>query len=337
MRPVSSATSLGDQTAPLEHFTTPKADKYYVTAFYSFFPLKDLERQKEILRKMAEDCLVIGLMILGPEGLNSTVCSHDEALLEVFKQKIRDWIKAETLDPEKTPAEIFFKDSLSDVKPFRRLSIKIRDEIVTLGNPELTPMGMQKNHHLTPAEWNEVLKNETDFVLIDTRNWYETQIGTFKGSVVPDIDQFTEFPQYLEENKIEKDKKMLIFCTGGIRCEKGILELQEKGYKNVYQLDGGILNYMKEFPNDQFQGECFVFDHRVALDQKLQPTKQYGLCPHCGQPGSRKIECLRCETPSYVCDDCLAISASKHTCSKNCAHQYELHPGKKGLRQQRTF
>lgn len=321
----------------LSQQTLEKTQNYYVTAFYVFFPLKDLEKQREMLRNMAEECSVIGLMILGEEGLNSTVCSHDQAGLNLFKQKLQEWMKSESLDLAKTPAGIVFKDSISDVKPFRRLSIKIRDEIVTLGNPELTPIGMKKNHHLSPAEWNNVLKNEKDFVLIDTRNWYETQIGTFKGSIIPDIDQFTEFPKYLEENSIDKEKKMLIFCTGGIRCEKGILELQEKGYNNVYQLDGGILNYMKEFPNDQFTGECFVFDHRVALDQNLKPTQQYGLCPHCGQPGSKKVECLRCDTPSYVCDECLAISTSKHTCSKNCANQYEMHPGKKGARQERTF
>ncbi|MFN8944076.1 MAG: rhodanese-like domain-containing protein [Pseudobdellovibrionaceae bacterium] len=311
--------------------------KYYVTAFYHFFVLKDLDQQKLKLQSMAEQHKVFGLMILGAEGINATVCAEDLGALSQFKIDLHNWICEETNLDENAPLEIFFKDSTSEVKPFRRLSIKVRDEIVTLGNPALTPIGMKENHHLSPQEWNEVLKKEKDFVLIDTLNWYETQIVTFKGSLIPDIDQFTDFPAYLEQNNIDKEKKMLIFCTGGIRCEKGILELQEKGYQNVYQLNGGILNYIKEFPDDEFQGECFVFDHRVALDQNLNPTQKYGLCPHCGQPGSEKIQCLRCDSESYVCQECLNINQSKHTCSKNCAHQFELHPGRKGPKQQRTF
>lgn len=314
-------------------------NKYYVTTFYCFFKLDDLNHQKATLTKLADQLNILGLMILGPEGINATVCAPNPLQLETFKKEIQQWTRSENRDLQgdhqhgHQALEIFFKDSVSDVKPFRRLSIKIRDEIVTLGNPALTPIGITENHHLSPQQWNDVLKNEKDFVLIDTRNWYETQIGTFRGSLVPDIDQFTDFPEYLDANKIDKEKKMLIFCTGGIRCEKGILELQEKGYKNVYQLNGGILNYIKEFPDDEFVGECFVFDQRVALDQQLQPTSQYGLCPHCGQPGSQTIVCLRCDTQSYVCEECLNISQSKHTCSKNCAYQYNLHPDRKGPRQ----
>jgi UPF0176 protein len=115
---------------------------------------------------------------------------------------------------------------------------------------------------------------------------------------------------------------MLIFCTGGIRCEKGILELQNKGYNNVYQLEGGILNYIKEFPNGKFKGECFVFDHRVALDQELKPSSIYELCPHCGQPGALKITCKRCDSDKCICNECATIEFKKDTCSKNCAYHY---------------
>jgi UPF0176 protein len=207
---------------------------------------------------------------------------------------------------------------------------------VTLGTPELVP-SEGVNHHLSPAEWNQVLKTENDFVMIDTRNWYETQIGTFKGALDPKTEQFTEFPEFVEKQKIPQDKKMLIFCTGGIRCEKGILELQRRGYKNVYQLEGGILNYLKEYPNDQFEGECFVFDHRVALDQNLQPSTKYGLCPHCGQPSEIKIDCLRCDSEELICVDCAKLEFKKDTCSKNCAHQWKLHPGRKGAKQMVPF
>lgn len=173
--------------------------------------------------------------------------------------------------------------------------------------------------------------------MIDTRNWYETKIGTFKGAVNPKIDVFTEFPKFISEQAIKKDEKLLIFCTGGIRCEKGILQLQEAGFNDVYQLDGGILNYLKEYPNDQFEGECFVFDHRVAVDQELKPTKTYDLCPHCGQPAATTIDCKRCDTKQAVCDDCQTLEWKKETCSKHCAHQLELHPERKGKKQMQPW
>jgi UPF0176 protein len=111
------------------------------------------------------------------------------------------------------------------------------------------------------------------------------------------------------------------------------LELQQQGYQNIYQLEGGIINYIKEFPNDQYEGECFVFDHRVALDQELKPSRIFKLCPHCGQPGSVKITCSRCDSPEVICETCLQEEIIKETCSKNCAHHYRLRPSEKGKRQ----
>ena len=300
-----------------------EALKYYVTTFYHFKPTSDLHKISDELYALANRWDLQGLIILGKEGINSTMSSPSPEGLNALKGFVTDRFGC---------PDLFFKDSESSVRPFRRFVVKIRDEIVTLGTPELAPFDLKKNHHLSPQEWNEALRHE-DVVLIDTRNWYETQIGTFRGSLIPNIDQFTEFPSYLESQNIPKDKKILIFCTGGIRCEKGILDLQKEGYDNVYQLEGGIINYLKECPHQEFEGECFVFDHRVALDQNLLPTQKYGLCPHCGQPGSQTIECRRCDTPSYICEDCLQIEVAKDTCSKNCAHHYRLHPHKKGPRQ----
>lgn len=300
---------------------------YYVTTFYQFQTLPHPEQVKFDLQTQAQNLHIKGLIIIGAEGFNATVsCRSHKNFLE-FKQFIRDYFQQ---------PDLFFKDSLSHKAPFRRFKVKIREEIVTLGTPELVP-GEGINHHLTPAEWNQVLKEEKDFLLIDTRNWYETKIGTFKGAINPGIDKFTEFPEYVEKHQIPKDKKMLIFCTGGIRCEKGILELQRQGFENVYQLHGGIINYLQQFPHDQYEGECFVFDHRVALDQNLHPTTRYGLCPHCGQPSSIQIQCQRCDTQELICEDCAKLEWKKDTCSKNCAYQYELHPEKKAPRQVLPF
>jgi UPF0176 protein len=301
--------------------------KYFVTTFYKFIRLSDPQTYQTVLEERASELGVRGLVILGSEGINSTVAAPSEDAMELFKEFIRVTFQA---------PDVLFKNSFAPSAPFRRFKVKIREEIVTLGTPDLFP-DQTKNHHLTPDEWNQVLQEESDFLLIDTRNWYETKIGTFKGAVNPGIDQFTEFPEWLEKQNYSKDKKMLIFCTGGIRCEKGILELQRQGYDNVYQLEGGILKYIEEHPNEQFEGECFVFDHRVAVDQSLQPSQNYKLCPHCGQPAATAIVCKRCDTHALICDECVHRSWLKDTCTKNCAYQLELHPDKKGPRQALPF
>jgi len=296
---------------------------YFISTFYKFKHVANPEQLKLSLEELAAKTQTIGLIIVGHEGLNATVASPTVDNLNEFKAGVLQLLDL---------TDLMFKDSEADVMPFRRFKVKIRNEIVTLGTPELAP-DTEKNHHLSPSEWNNVLKNEKDYVMIDTRNWYETKIGTFKGAVNPKTDQFTEFPKFMEKNNFAKDKKVLIFCTGGIRCEKGILELQRQGYDEVYQLEGGILNYLKEYPNDQFEGECFVFDHRVAVDQNLAATEKYKLCPHCGQPADTPVECKRCDTHTAICEDCATLTWKQDTCSKNCAYQYELHPDRKGERQ----
>jgi len=299
---------------------------WYITAFYKFFNLNNFEDAKVNLEKLAHDNNIYGLVVLGAEGINSTCATQRIEDLEILKSHIRELTKDQNL---------FFKDSASEVAPFRRFKAKIRTEIVTLGTPHLVPN--ENNHHLSPKQWNDVLKNEKDFALIDTRNWYETEIGTFKGAINPKTEMFTEFPAFFEKQNIPKDKKTLIFCTGGIRCEKGILELQEKGFHNVYQLEGGILNYLKEYPNSEFEGECFVFDHRVALDQNLQPSKKYKLCPHCGQPGQTEITCDRCDSQAVVCHNCHPIKFKGNTCSKHCSYQLEKYPDRKGTPQELSY
>jgi UPF0176 protein len=296
---------------------------FHISTFYHFFPLSDLDTVKTDLVSLAEKHNVLGLIVSGNEGLNATISADDYTNLENFKKALQEHYKIKIDN---------FKDSKSDLPPFRRFSVKVRDEIVTAGLPGRSPEpGI--NHHLTPEEWDQVLKTEKDFVLIDTRNWYEYKIGTFKGAINPNIEKFTEFPQFFESQQIPKEKKILIFCTGGIRCEKGILELQDRGYKNVFQLNGGILKYMEEKPRQEFEGECFVFDNRVAVNADLQPSQVYKLCPHCGQPGHIKIECKRCDEPALLCEACLELEWKKDTCSKNCSYQYSIHPDRKGKHQ----
>jgi UPF0176 protein len=293
-------------------------NNFCIATFYRFFPLENLKSIQLDLENKAKNLQISGLFILGHEGINATVAAPTEDLLAEWKNWIVQYFKLE---------DLMFKNSYAPSNPFKRFKVKVRAEIVTLKTPELAPNTTQ-NHHLSAEEWNQVLKQETDFLLIDTRNWYEFNVGTFKGAVNPNIEQFSEFPAWLEKQNFPKEKKMLIFCTGGIRCEKGILDLQRSGYNNVFQLEGGILKYIEEKPNDQFEGECFVFDNRVAVTQDLLPSNTYKLCPHCGQPGLNKINCSRCEKPGQVCDQCAQLDWKKETCSKDCAYQYRLRPHK---------
>jgi UPF0176 protein len=300
---------------------------HHISAFYHFMPLTDLEALKSEIEAHARELGIKGLLILGPEGINTTCSSVSEENLNRFK----DWI----IERFNCPG-IRFKDATSENPPFRRYKVKVREEICTTGIPGVLPPA-GNNRHLTPEEWNRVIEEEPDTVLIDTRNWYEYRIGTFQGALNPNIEKFTDFPTYIENQGIKKDQKMLIFCTGGIRCEKGILDLEQSGYTNVFQLEGGILNYLESHPNEKFEGECFVFDQRVAVDQDLKPSQRYTLCPHCGQPADVKIECARCDHPMTLCPECSDLPVKSITCSKNCAHQWELHPGRKGNRQIPTF
>lgn len=303
---------------------------WWIGAGYAFFPIpaEDLVGVEASLREMARERQLTGLVIMATEGLNMTLAGNKQDL-EIMENQIRGWAKQSDWE---------FKWSQANTAPFRRFQVKTRDEIVTIGLPETHPPG-PKNHHLSPEEWDRVLKEESEeIVLIDTRNAYETEIGKFKGALTPEIEEFTEFPKYFEELKIPKDKKVLIYCTGGIRCEKGILAVQEKGYENVFQLQGGILKYLEEFPNSEFEGECFVFDNRVAVDQNLAPTQVYTLCPKCGQPAKEEINCVRCDKIFKICHHCMKEAELKPmTCSKNCDHHWELSPGKKGKTQKRKI
>jgi len=291
-----------------------------VVSFYKFLPLTSarLAEFAEWLKPFQATHGLRGLFIVGVEGVNSTF-SLPRTGADEFKAKLGEFL---------APAVLEFKDSFSEHHPFHDLSVKVRDEIVTLSRPDLVPLSASHNH-LSPREWQKAMA-EDNVTVIDARNSYEYDIGHFRGAVNPGTREFNEFPEWVKNSGLEKDKKILIYCTGGIRCEKAILAMEEQGYRNVHQLDGGILNYLAEYPRANFEGECFVFDYRVAVDQNLSPTATYRLCPHCGQPAAQKITCVQCGVEDIVCDGCLRQAPEFQTCSKNCAHHFRLgHRSKK--------
>lgn len=280
--------------------------QYKAAAFYKFVGIdkSELSAVRAVLFEQAEKFSIFGLIVLAEEGLNGTVAGLNadvDSFVEFLKQQT--WAD-----------EIEVKYSPSHFQPFKRFKVDIRPEIVTSKNLSLTVDG--KNNHLSAEQWHAWITSENPPLLVDTRNDYESRIGTFKGAITPQIKEFSQFADYLESSGLPKEQPMLIFCTGGIRCEKAILEANRLGYNNTYQLDGGILKYIEEYPQGAFDGECFVFDSRIAVDSKLLPTEKYKLCPHCGEPGEIKINCGRCNEEAICCETC----SPKNACSKNCAY-----------------
>jgi UPF0176 protein len=302
-----------------------------ILSAYRFVALEPeaVSRLHERLNAFAAERDLRGLCLLGAEGVNFTVSAGDTATAEAFKAVLRSEI-----------ADLVFKEAMAAKHPFQTFKVKIRREIVTLGRPDLVPSPAQPSGHLTPREWNEALR-EPETVVLDTRNDYEVAIGKFKTARDLGIKEFREFPDAVRAAGLDKSRKVLLYCTGGIRCEKAILEMRRQGFEDVHQLSGGILNYLKEYPESEFDGECFVFDYRVAVDRALRPSQRYRLCPHCGQPADSPITCAQCGSEAVICGRCARSGGGREnvvaearqapltaavapTCSKNCAHHLAL-------------
>jgi len=278
-----------------------------VTSFYRFIPLSD--EQVPALREAIESWMtargVLGLVLVAPEGVNGTVASLSLAAINDFKSFISSAVSV----------ELRFKDSTSEVKPFRRVTVDRRTEIVGLKRPDVVPTS-EEDHHLSPSEWHEWITSDRPHLLIDTRNRYETLAGKFQGAVDPDLQTFSEWSSYLDEHELPRDVPVLMYCTGGIRCEKAILEMRSRGFEEVYQLRDGILGYLAEYPDGKFEGECYVFDNRVTVDANLQPTGNFGICPGCGLVASAKKPCGWCGEEFFECDKCSGKRLP--ACNKNC-------------------
>ena len=275
-----------------------------VTSFFKFCDLA--ERRHSLGAQLRNLPDLKGLIILAPEGINGMAAGSGEAL---------NSLKSLLLSQDDL-ADLEFKDSYCFENPFFRWKIEYKDQAI-LYKGEYRPQG--DHHHLTPAQWHALLQSGEPVTILDTRNRYETKVGKFKNAIDPEIDSFTEFSDYLSDCELPKDQTTLIYCTGGIRCEKAILDMEERGFHKVYQLRGGILKYLEEFPEEEFEGECFVFDKRVAVDQKLAPSEKFWLCPHCGDPGQLQIPCSHCAGPAKICSACAPL---KPTCSKDCQYHW---------------
>ena len=265
-----------------------KGKNYKIVSLYSFFPFQEnliLDLKNKLLEIENENDLS-GLLIFASEGINGTICA-EKNVIDIVINLLKKYSDNRSLN---------IKVNFSKKKVFKKLKIKIKKEIVTMGINGISP-SQDNGTYVDSADWNKLIKNKKT-IIIDTRNNYEVSIGTFQNSINPNTRNFSEFPSWVDDHldshlENKESTNIAMFCTGGIRCEKATSLLKKKGYKNIYHLQGGILQYLDDIPEEEnlFEGECYVFDKRVALNQELEKGS-YSICHACGMP------CLLYTSPS---------------------------------------
>ena len=246
-----------------------------VAAFYRFLDLADPEGFRDGLQAECERRGLLGTVLVAHEGFNGTLAGERDAINGVF-----DWI----VDCLRLDQPVDARWTEASEAPFRRMRVRAKKEIVTLGRPDILPH-RNAGTYVDPADWNALI-DDPDVVVVDTRNHYEIEVGTFPRAVDPGTDSFRQFPQFAEQLADKaKGKRLAMFCTGGIRCEKATALMMELGFEDVYHLRGGILNYLQQVPaeDNRWSGECFVFDTRVAVDRDLAEGG-YVQCHACRRP-----------------------------------------------------
>ncbi len=269
--------------------------QYVVCALYKFVSLPNYKEIRQPLLNTMEQHNVRGTLLLAEEGINGTVAAKREGI-----DALLAW-----LDKQPGLDNIVSKESFDDECPFYRTKVKLKKEIVTMGVQGIDPKKVVGTY-VKPKDWNALI-SDPDVVLVDTRNDYEIEIGTFENAVDPKTKTFREFPQWAEQNlDPSKNKKVAMFCTGGIRCEKSTAYMKEQGFEEVYHLEGGILKYLEEVPKEDtmWKGECFVFDNRVAVDHDLNKGS-YDQCHACRMPITEEEKQLEAYQEGLSCHHCI--------------------------------
>lgn len=280
--------------------------RYLTAAMYHFVNLPYFQNLQEPLLNFCISRDIKGTLLLADEGINGTIAGPKKSILEFLNYLKNDPIF------EGSFKDLLHKESWSEKHPFYRMKVKLKKEIVTLGVPGISPTKVV-GKYVKPRDWNRII-SDPEVVLIDTRNDYEYAIGTFKNAINPKTNTFREFPEYVKSNfDPKKHKKVAMFCTGGIRCEKASSFMMSEGFDEVYHLEGGILKYLEEInPQESlWQGECFVFDQRVAIKHGLA-IGDYDQCYACRYPLSQ--------------DD---IKSDKYTPGISCPHCFDKHTPEK--------
>ena len=268
--------------------------QYVTCALYKFVALPNYGSIRHPLLKVMTDNQVYGTLLLASEGINGTISSTRAGIDAVL-----NW-----LSQQPGLENIDTKESFDKEIPFYRTKVKLKKEIVTMGVEGIDPRQVVGTY-VKPQEWNDLI-SDPEVLVVDTRNDYEVEIGTFKNAVDPKTTSFREFPNWANKNiDRAKTKKIAMFCTGGIRCEKSTAYMKEQGFDEVYHLEGGILKYLEEVPKDQtlWQGECFVFDNRVAVDHDLK-RGSYDQCHACRMPITEQEKTLDSYQEGLSCHHC---------------------------------
>lgn len=290
-----------------------KKNDYLVLLYYCFTPISDPETFREEHHIWCLNHRLKGRIIIAAEGLNGTVSGLKEDC-EAYMNYVRSDERFSNID---------FKVEEVSGHTFEKLHVRVKDEIVHSGLKHIKPWE-KTGKHLEPAEFKKI-KNDPDVVLVDFRSDYEYSVGRFKGAITLPIENFREFPEKINELEALKDKKIITYCTGGIKCEKASAFLLEQGFENVYQLHGGIIKYGIEEGGEDFEGKCYVFDNRVAVDvNKVNPTV-ISKCYVCGTPSDRMVNCANpvCNLHAPICEKC--GWEMEGACSPAC----KVHPEKR--------
>ena len=247
-----------------------------VAALYKFVEIDDLLSLQSNLYEICEKNNIMGTILIANEGINGTISGKNNEINQTIS----------LLKSDKRFANIEIKYSSTDKQPFHRMKVRLKKEIVTIGLPEINP-NKKVGTYVKPDDWNDLI-SDPNVVVIDTRNKYETKIGSFQNALDPETSSFREFPDWVKKFKSSKEnanKKIAMFCTGGIRCEKASSLMKEEGFEDVYHLQGGILKYLETIDkeNSLWNGECFVFDQRVCLTDELE-VGSYKMCFACRMP-----------------------------------------------------
>ena len=279
-------------------------DECIISTFYKFLSLENYKDFKIKFDKFLSKTTLKGTILFANEGINGTIAGSPSDLKKFYSYLYKfNQFK-----------DITSKFSSSNKNPFLRMKVRLKKEIVTIGIPKVNPSKLS-GKYLSVKKWNKLL-NENDSMIIDTRNEYEVSIGTFKNSINPKIKSFRDFPMWAKKNlidkKVSKNLKIGMFCTGGIRCEKSTSYLKQLGFKNVFHLDGGILKYLENVKpyENEWIGECFVFDYRVSLNNCLEKG-QYDMCYACRMPLSKEDKKNKHYLKGKSCKYCYGKSTNK--------------------------
>jgi UPF0176 protein len=277
---------------------TENPTTYDVVAFYKFVALDDCDTFAPLLKQAMLDRDVMGTILLAEEGINGTISGSPESIAEIL-----DIIRThDGLD------DLPFKTSHAPTHVFNRAKVKVKPSLISLGADIDSTIDPNKEvgEYVQPSDWNDLI-NDPEVVLIDTRNDYEYYAGTFEGAVDPKITRFRDLPDFVNNNFDPKvHKKVAMFCTGGIRCEKSTAWMLQQGFENVYHLKGGILKYLEEVPQEEskWKGDCYVFDERVGVNHDLAPSEEAKFCPGCGHALTTKLRCAPEYIPGKRCSFC---------------------------------